>query len=101
VLSVHVEPESTEHRREVRARQHHLQLLLDSGGFADVVVILYRVKLSLHQIQSPVECYRSASVRLAENTNPPIVQEIRNGVETVISASVIDNYDVQVPIRLV
>jgi hypothetical protein len=96
-----MEPKSAEHRREVRARQHHLQLLLDSGGFADVVVILYRVKLTLHQIQSPVECYRSTGVRLAENPNPPIVQEIRNGVETGISATVIDNYDVQVPIRLI
>jgi hypothetical protein len=96
-----MKPISAEHRRELRSGQHRLQLLLNSGGIADVILILYRVKLPLHQIQSAVECYRSASVRLAENTNPAVVQEIRNGVETVISATVIDNYDVQVPIRLV
>jgi hypothetical protein len=74
---------------------------VNSGEIADVIRILYRVKLTLHQIQSPVECYRSGSVRLAENTNPPVVQEIRYCVETAISAAVIDNYNVQVPIRLI
>jgi hypothetical protein len=74
---------------------------VNSGEITDVIRILYRVKLTLHQIQSPVECYRSGSVRLAENTNPPVFQEIRYGVETAISATVIDNYNVQVPIRLI
>src|SRR4051794_28828313 len=97
-----MKPVSAEHRCEFWVGQHRIQLLLNAGGIADVVGVLNRVKLTLHHIERPVECYRPGSVRLAENANPAVVQEeVRYCVETAISAAVIDNYNIQVTIRLV
>src|SRR5262249_1953236 len=100
-LPVHVKPISAEHGCELRTGRHHLQLLLNSGGIADVILVLNRVVLPLHQLDSPVERYRSAGVRLASDTNPTVATQVGDGVEAVVTAAVIDNYDVQVPIRLV
>ena len=51
-LSVDKEAISAERHRELGVVQHRLQLFLDSGGFADVIRILYRVELTLHQTRA-------------------------------------------------
>src|SRR5437870_6587489 len=88
------------HCRQVRLSEQGVELALYPFRITYIIRIVDCVKFSTRMIECSIERYGLGAVCLTENAHPSIGQQVLNRCEAAIRAAIIDDQNIEVPIRL-